>query len=58
MKALIFGDKGFVGPHLEDRLRELELDVYGFDIKNGDDIRDYEQVRTAIDLYKPDYIYT
>lgn len=57
MKALIFGDKGFVGPHLEDRLRELELDVYGFDIKNGDDIRDYEQVRTAIDFYQPDYIF-
>lgn len=57
MKALIFGSRGFVGPHLEDRLKELEYDVYEFDLKLGNDIRDYEQVRTAIEKYQPDEIY-
>ena len=57
MKALIFGSRGFVGPHLEDRLKELEYDVFEFDLKLGNDVRDYEQVRTAVELYQPDYIF-
>lgn len=57
MKALIFGSRGFVGPHLEDRLKELEYDVFEFDLKLGNDIRSYEQVHTAIDKYQPDYIF-
>lgn len=57
MKALIIGSRGFVGPHLENRLKELEYDVFEFDLKLGDDIRDYEQVRTAIEKYQPDYIF-
>mgnify|MGYP000928765543 FL=1 len=57
MKALIFGSRGFVGPHLADRLKELEYDVFEFDLKLGNDVRDYEQVRTAVELYQPDYIF-
>lgn len=57
MKALIFGSRGFVGPHLEHLLKELEYDVYEFDLKLGNDIRSYEQVHTAIDKYQPDYIF-
>lgn len=57
MKALIFGSRGFVGPHLEDRLKELEYDVFEFDLKLGDDIRNYEQVHTAVDKYQPDFIF-
>ena len=57
MKALIFGSRGFVGPHLENYLKELEYDVYEFDLKLGNDIRSYEQVHTVIDTYQPDYIF-
>lgn len=57
MKALIFGSRGFVGPHLENHLKELEYEVYEFDLKLGNDIRSYEQVRTAIDRYQPDLIF-
>lgn len=57
MKALIFGSRGFVGPHLENRLQELEYDIFEFDLKLGDDIRDYEQVRTSIEKYQPDCIF-
>lgn len=57
MRALVFGSRGFVGPHLENRLNNLEYDVFEFDLKLGNDIRDYEQVRTAIERYQPDYIF-
>jgi GDP-4-dehydro-6-deoxy-D-mannose reductase len=57
MKALITGDRGFVGGHLQRKLTELGYEVFGFDIKSGDDIRDYEQVRNALDSIRPDYIY-
>ena len=57
MKALIFGSRGFVGPHLESKLKDLEYDVYEFDLKLGNDIRDYEQVHTAVDKYQPDFIF-
>lgn len=56
MKALITGAEGFVGAHLKALLQE-DMDVYGFDLKNADDIRDYEAVRNALDYYQPDYIF-
>lgn len=57
MKAMITGHLGFVGPHLEDYLHELEIDTVGFDLRRGDDIRDYEQVRTFLDMHQPDLIF-
>lgn len=56
-KALVTGSRGFVAGYLIDHLRELGHDVQGFDLKNGDDFRDYEAVRTAIDRYRPDWIF-
>lgn len=56
-KVLITGNKGFVGVYLEDALQDLECDVFGFDLKSGDDICDYDQVRLAIDRTQPDYIF-
>lgn len=55
MKVLITGGYGFVGRHLVDLLADHELMV--FDVKNNQDIRDYEQVRKAIDDFRPDRIY-
>lgn len=57
MKALVFGGHGFVGPHLKSLLHTLEYDIYEFDIKLGNDIRDYEQVHTVIDKVQPDFIF-
>lgn len=56
MKAVIFGGLGFVGKHLYDLLEE-DGDVFVFDFKQGDDIRDYEAVRSYLDWLQPDYIY-
>lgn len=56
-KCLVTGDLGFVGTHLRKLLEEQGHDVYGFDIKNGDDLRDYEAVRLAVDYFRPDKIF-
>lgn len=57
MKSVIFGHMGFVGPHLEDLLKDEGHDVFGFDMKQDDDIRDYEKVRSELDRIQPDYIF-
>lgn len=59
MRALITGDKGFVGPYLRDHLETLGIDVVGFDVKVSSlqDIRDYESVRLAIEQADPDFVY-
>lgn len=56
--ALITGSGGFVGPYLTS-----ELEVHGgwklhhFDLKLGHDIRDYEQIRAAVENLQPDYVF-
>lgn len=57
MRALITGIEGFAGQHLKDALESREFDVVGFDIKTGDDIRSYENVRRILDYYRPDRIF-
>ncbi len=37
MKALVTGDRGFVGRHFSNFLKEKDWDVYGLDILNGKD---------------------
>lgn len=56
MRALITGHRGFVGHHLIDLIGD-EMDCFGFDGTDGHDIRDYEDVRHAVDLYEPDFIF-
>lgn len=56
-KVLVTGSGGFVASHLMELLLENELQVYTFDLKDGYDIRNYEQVRRAIDDYRPDRIF-
>lgn len=64
MKIAITGNLGFVGKHLEDYLispngefTEGYTEVVGFDSKKGQDLLDYEQVRTWLDLQRPTHIY-
>lgn len=55
--SLITGAAGFVGHYLTAHLLDNGHDVYGFDLRLGQDIRDYEQVRTAIEQHQPDYVF-
>lgn len=55
-RILITGSNGFVAQHLRQAI-EQDYDVYGVDIKAGDDIRDYECVRRVIDTVRPDKIF-
>lgn len=57
MKALITGLSGFVGKHLADYLVAEGWIVHGFDIPHGQDIRDFEQIRNALDEFRPDVIF-
>jgi GDP-4-dehydro-6-deoxy-D-mannose reductase len=56
-KYLVSGAGGFVGTHLSKYLEDQGHKVYGFDLKEGQDLRDYEQVRLAIDTIRPDGIF-
>ncbi len=57
MISLITGINGFVGQHLKKLLEEQGKKVIGFDIKDGQDLRNFEQVRNFLDKYRPDEIY-
>lgn len=57
MRVLVTGDRGFVGEHLVKLLKSQGHKVFGFDIKTGKDLRDYETVRKTIDLVRPDKIF-
>lgn len=41
MKALVTGDRGFVGRHFVEYLKEGGWEVYGMDIVDGDDVMDF-----------------
>lgn len=56
-KCWISGNSGFVGGYLQSHLEEQGHEVRGFDLKNGDDFRDYEAIHLAIDNYRPDKIF-
>lgn len=56
MRVLITGDKGFVGLETARLLREKGVQVEGYDIMDGRDIRDYGQLETVIEATKPDRI--
>src|SRR5512133_1863746 len=57
MKCLVTGDRGFVGGYLTALLKKQGNVVCGFDIKRGEDLCNYNQVRTAIDNFRPDKIF-
>ena len=57
MISLITGMSGFVGAYLKEELEKQGKKVIGFDLKNGQDLRYYEQVRNFLDKYRPSEIY-
>ncbi len=57
MKALVTGSKGFVGTHLVKYLEDQGIEVAGMNIRDGQDIRDFEFVRNTLDILRPNYIF-
>lgn len=56
-KALVTGSYGFVGKHLTEALLELGWEVENFNLRDGQNILDYEFVRNALDIVRPDAIF-
>lgn len=57
MKILVTGSKGFVGKYLYELLKKQGHEVFGFNLRDGQDLRNYENVRLAIDTIRPDKIF-
>lgn len=57
MKMFITGSRGFVGTHLARYLESQGHTVFGFDVKEGGDLRNYESIRRALDMVRPDRIF-
>lgn len=55
--SLITGSAGFVAGYLTKHLIGQGHTVSGFDLANGDDVRDYEAIRTAVEVTQPDYVF-
>ena len=56
MRILLTGDKGFIGMHLQNKLRNIGFIVNGYDLKVGYDIRNRRQVDQAFRLFRPDVV--
>lgn len=57
MRVLITGDMGFVGKHLREYLEYRGDTVFGYDIRRGEDLRDFEKLRTRLDEIRPQRIF-
>lgn len=57
MKALITGSEGFVGQYLRDLLQQRGDETVSFNLRDGDDLRDFEYVRNFLDIHRPTHIF-
>jgi len=55
-RILVTGNRGFIGTHLESKLKELGYEVKGYDLKDGLDIRNQTQVDKVIKNFVPQVI--
>lgn len=51
MKALVTGDRGFVGRHMVTELKSRGWDVYGIDLRDGDDAVSYFMDRDYVERF-------
>lgn len=56
MKILITGNRGFVGTATQEFLENEGSDVIGYDLMDGKDIRDLDQLRAFVEEHNPDRI--
>jgi GDP-4-dehydro-6-deoxy-D-mannose reductase len=56
-KAIVIGSEGFVGRHLSDYLLANGWEAKGFNLRHGQNILNYEQVRNILDIERPDVIF-
>lgn len=56
MKIFITGHLGFVGTETKKYIEEQGHQVIGYDLMNGQDIRDIEQLRASVKYWNPDRI--
>ena len=56
LKVLMTGSRGFVGSATRKLFEEKEIEVIGYDLLDGKDIRDFDQLEEVIKLEKPDRI--
>jgi GDP-4-dehydro-6-deoxy-D-mannose reductase len=57
MRALITGASGFAGQHLTALLDAEGMEVVGFNLGEGRDVRDYECLRECLVTCAPDYVF-
>lgn len=55
--ALVIGSAGFVGTHLVEELYAQGWSVETFNLRDGQNILDYEFVRNTLDVIRPDAIF-
>ncbi|GLX01121.1 NAD-dependent epimerase/dehydratase family protein [Microtetraspora sp. NBRC 16547] len=48
MRVLITGTAGFIGSHVAEALETAGHDISGFDLRNGDDVRDADRLERAL----------